>query len=205
MKATVSIGDFSRMTHLSIKTLRHYHDVGLLAPAEIDKITGYRYYAKSQVTAAQVIRRLRELGMPVEEVRSILATSDPAARAKLILGHLGRLERQLKETHAAVVSLRALIERPDTPIAIEHRVAQKTPALAISERVTVKEVSAWMATAFTEIYDGLRSQSLKAAAPRAPSGQPSSSSKRKGKRSFLCRWEQHARLVVHSPSSPLPS
>jgi DNA-binding transcriptional MerR regulator len=64
MKATVSIGDFSRMTQLSIKTLRHYHDVGLLAPAEIDKMTGYRYYAKSQVPAAQVIRRFRELGMP---------------------------------------------------------------------------------------------------------------------------------------------
>jgi DNA-binding transcriptional MerR regulator len=163
MKATVSIGDFSGMTHLSVKALRHYHDVGLLAPAEIDKMTGYRYYAKSQVPAAQVIRRFRELGMPVEEVRSILVTPDPAARAKLIVGHLDRLERQLKETHAAIVSLRALIERPETPIAIEHRVVQQTPALAISKRVTVKEVSAWMVSAFTEIYDALRSQGLRAA------------------------------------------
>ena len=65
-KGTVSIGDFSRMTHLTVKTLRYYHDVGLLAPATIDNMTGYRYYAKSQVPIAQVIRRFRALGMPVE-------------------------------------------------------------------------------------------------------------------------------------------
>jgi hypothetical protein len=64
MRGTVSIGDFSRMTHLSVKTLRHYHDVGPLAPAETDKMTGYRYYAKSQVLVAQMIRRFRALDMP---------------------------------------------------------------------------------------------------------------------------------------------
>src|SRR5215467_9554670 len=98
MKGTVSIGDFSRMTHLSVKTLRHYHDVGLLAPAETDERTGYRYYAKSQVPQAQVIRRFRALGMPIEEVRATLSTPDPAARSALIAAHLDRLEQQLQET-----------------------------------------------------------------------------------------------------------
>lgn len=44
MPVLLSIGDFSKMTHLSIKALRHYHDVGLLAPAEVDRTSGYRYY-----------------------------------------------------------------------------------------------------------------------------------------------------------------
>jgi DNA-binding transcriptional MerR regulator len=165
MRGTVSIGDFSRMTHLSVKTLRHYHDVGLLAPAETDKATGYRYYAKSQVPLAQVIRRFRALDMPVDEVRAILATSDPTARSKLIAAHLDRLERQLQETHAAVLSLRALLERPETPIAVEHRAVRQAATLAVSERIRVKEVNAWMSAAYTEIYNGLRSQGIETAGP----------------------------------------
>ena len=165
MRGTVSIGDFSRMTHLTVKTLRHYHDVGLLAPAEIDRTTGYRYYAKSQVPIAQVIRRFRALDMPVEEVRAILATSDPAARSKLIAAHLDRLEQQLSETRAAVVSLRALLERPTAAIAVETRALRQAHTLAISDRIRVKDVTGWMIAACTELYDALRSQGLRAAAP----------------------------------------
>src|SRR5258707_821110 len=88
MRAGLSIGDFSRITHLSVKTLRRYHEAGLLQPAEVDPHTGYRYYATTQVPTAQVIRRFRELGMPVREVRDVLATTDPQARGALIAGHL---------------------------------------------------------------------------------------------------------------------
>jgi DNA-binding transcriptional MerR regulator len=48
MAARVAIGDFSRMTMLSVPALRHYHDVGLLRPAEIDPDSGYRFYAPEQ-------------------------------------------------------------------------------------------------------------------------------------------------------------
>jgi DNA-binding transcriptional MerR regulator len=164
MRGTVSIGDFSRMTHLSVKTLRHYHDVGLLVPAETDKETGYRYYAKSQVPVAQVIRRFRALDMPVEEIRAILATFDPEARSKLIAAHLDRLERQLEETHAAVASLRALLARPEATLPVEHRAVGQTPTLAIWDRIRVKEVTEWMSAAHTEIYEGLRSQGVEPAA-----------------------------------------
>ncbi|MGH8159916.1 MAG: MerR family transcriptional regulator [Rhodanobacter sp.] len=165
MNTKIAIGDFSRMTHLTIKTLRHYHEVGLLTPAEIDSFTGYRYYANSQVPTAQVIRRFRELGMSVDDVRSILGTSDPAARSTLIAAHLDRLESQLKETHAAVVALRALLEHPATPIDVEHRVVGTTTALAISERVALEGFAVWMVAAFTEIYGAIDSLGLKAAGP----------------------------------------
>ncbi|WP_410623475.1 MerR family DNA-binding transcriptional regulator [Amycolatopsis sp. cmx-8-4] len=42
MRAGLTVGEFSRVTHLSAKTLRHYHDVGLLEPADVDPATGYR-------------------------------------------------------------------------------------------------------------------------------------------------------------------
>ena len=59
MSTRVTIGDFSRASHLSVKTLRHYHEVGLLEPSEVDPDNGYRYYSEEQIPLAQVIRRLR--------------------------------------------------------------------------------------------------------------------------------------------------
>jgi DNA-binding transcriptional MerR regulator len=83
MRAALSIGDFTQITHLSVKTLRHYHEAGLLQPAEVDPHTGCRYYATTEVPTAQVIRRFRELGMPVREVRQVLCITDPVARGDL--------------------------------------------------------------------------------------------------------------------------
>ena len=81
----LSIGDFSRMTYLSVKTLRHYHDVGVLEPAEIDPSSGYRFYLPSQVGVAQMIRRLRDLGMPLDDVRTILTAPDPDGSTQIPL------------------------------------------------------------------------------------------------------------------------
>src|SRR5713101_6969963 len=125
MRAGLSIGDFSQITHLSVKTLRRYHEAGLLQPAEVDPHTGYRYYATTQVPTAQVIRRFRELGMPVREV---LTTSDPRARSALIAAHLERLENQLNETRAAVTSLRRLLQPASPPIQVEIRAAEAVTA-----------------------------------------------------------------------------
>src|SRR5687767_13080471 len=69
MGGALTIGEFARVTHLSVRTLRRYHDGGLLEPARVDPATGYRYYTSEQIPAAQVIHRLRELDMPLVEVR----------------------------------------------------------------------------------------------------------------------------------------
>ena len=53
MAAELTIGAFSRITHPSVKTLRHYHDWGVLEPAEVDPDRGYRYYSTAQVPTAQ--------------------------------------------------------------------------------------------------------------------------------------------------------
>jgi len=157
----VPIGEFSRMTHLSIKTLRHYHDVDLLVPKAIDPSTGYRYYAISQIRTAQVIRRLRALEVPVDDVRSILAATDPESRGRLMSAHLERLERQLEQTTAAVASLRALLDWSNVPLQIDHRTVPDTRALAISERVRHDEgILSWWRAAFTEIRDAVRALGL---------------------------------------------
>ena len=91
MRTKLSIGDFSRMTYLSVKALRHYHDVGVLEPAEIDLSSGYRFYEPNQVGVAQMICRLRDLGMPLDEVKTILQAPDERARDATLLTHLQRM------------------------------------------------------------------------------------------------------------------
>lgn len=64
MRAGLTIGEFARLTQLSVRTLRRYHEGGLLAHATVDAGSGYRYCSTEQVPAAQITHRLRELGMP---------------------------------------------------------------------------------------------------------------------------------------------
>lgn len=76
MRAGLTIGEFAQLTQLSVRTLRRYHEGGLLAPATVDPHSGYRYYTAEQIPAAQIIHRLRELGMPLREVGEMLASPD---------------------------------------------------------------------------------------------------------------------------------
>src|SRR5258708_4075041 len=156
MRAGLSIGDFSQITHLSVKTLRRYHEAALLQPAEVDPHTGYRYYATTQVPTAQVIRRFRELGMPVREVREVLATTDPRARSALIAAHLERLENQLDETRAAVTSLRRLLQPASPPIQVEIRATEAVTAAAIGAAIDHSEVVAWYGAAMAELDQTLK-------------------------------------------------
>jgi DNA-binding transcriptional MerR regulator len=167
MRAALTIGDFSRITHLSVKTLRRYHDAGLLAPAEVDPHTGYRYYTTAQVPVAQVIRRFRELGMPVREVGEVLATTDPDARSALISGHLARLEAQLDHTRAAVTSLRRLLQPTTPPIEVELRAMPARTTAAIRATVDHGEVLAWYDAAMVELDRTLSARGL---APTGPCG-----------------------------------
>jgi DNA-binding transcriptional MerR regulator len=152
MDVRLSIGDFSRMTHLSIKALRHYHEVGLLPPAEIDPQSGYRYYAPDQVATAQVIRRFRDLDMPVDEIRAVLIAPDPSSRNEVIVSHLERMQAQLKETEATVTSLRSLLDPGPASLTIEYRSMPDTPALAVAETVSAEEAVEWWSSALDDIY-----------------------------------------------------
>src|ERR1700761_420701 len=161
----LTIGEFSRMTHLSVKALHHYHDVGVLAPAVIDSGSGYRRYDTGQVTSAQVIRRLRDLGMPLVSIRAVLLAPDLAARNREIAVHLQRMERQLEQTQAAVGGLRALLGGPAPRPDIEFRTIPAVTALAIAQDVTVADVLTWGTGAVTELARELAGTALVPAGP----------------------------------------
>jgi DNA-binding transcriptional MerR regulator len=165
MTVLITIGDFSRMTHLSIKALRHYHDVGLLEPAEVDHSSGYRFYQPTQVPIAQVIRRFRDLGMPVDEVRAVLNAPDVTSRNQVIVAHLERMEEQLAETQATVSSLRAVLEGPTAPAPVEYRSVGPTATLAIRETVTAAAMESWWTDAFITLRKALEELGVSRAGP----------------------------------------
>jgi DNA-binding transcriptional MerR regulator len=159
MSATLSIGDFSRASNMSIKTLRYYHRVGLLEPADVDPHNGYRYYTVDQIPTAQIIRRFRALDMPVEEVQAVLATPDVTRRNELIAAHLARLEDGLARTQAAVAALRDLLGPSPEP-SIQHRRIEAAPAAAISEVIDLADAWPWLQGAQAEVRATVAAQKL---------------------------------------------
>src|SRR5690349_16113681 len=112
------IGSFSRASSLSIKALRAYHEAGLLVPAEVDPSTGYRSYSVAQLTDAAIIRRLRNLDVPLDAIAAVLAARDPEATSKVLAEHSAVLQARLAETQRAIEDLQIALERPSlsTPV-----------------------------------------------------------------------------------------
>ncbi len=166
MEAVLTIGDFARATHLSVKMLRHYHDLGLLVPAEVDARSGYRRYETDQIQTAQLIRRFRDLDMPLDDIGAVLSTTDLHVRNELITAHLTRLEQGLARTERAVASLRALLAE-STPPSIELRRLPATPAAAISETVELGDLGPWLRGGFGELDAAIAAQHASATGPPA--------------------------------------
>jgi DNA-binding transcriptional MerR regulator len=147
----LTIGEFAQLSQLSVRTLRRYHESGLLEPASVEPSTGYRYYTGDQIPSAQVIHRLRELDVPLAEVSEILATDDHRLRAELITGHLRRLEGQLDRTRAAVNSLRQLLQPDVGQLQVRLRSLPSRTVAGISGEVEHSQVLAWYDAAMTEL------------------------------------------------------
>jgi DNA-binding transcriptional MerR regulator len=88
----LSIGRFARLAGLSVGALRHYDELDLIRPADTDRFTGYRRYRRKQLETARTIARLRDLELPLDEIRSLLATDDPADRRRQLAAHRARIE-----------------------------------------------------------------------------------------------------------------
>ena len=155
METLLSIGAFSRMTFLSVKALRHYHEVGVLEPARIDPDTGYRYYRPGQVWIAQVVRRFRDLGMPLDEVRTLVSAPDSRTRNKTIIAHLERMEHHLEQTRETVASLRVLLQDEPGEPQVEYRSESPIRCLAVIETVSAQEAVGWWMAAFEELHRAL--------------------------------------------------
>ena len=110
MKSSYSIGEFSQVTGLSVKTLRFYHDKGILLPSSVDGITGYRFYDDSKIEKARVIMRLRQMEFSIEDIATVLGECTDDSD---ILNYLERqkhtLQHRIEQDRDIVRSLTTII------------------------------------------------------------------------------------------------
>ncbi len=97
----LKIGDFSKLTRVSIRMLRHYDEIGLLKPAEIDPFTGYRFYSEHQLPVACRIAALKDMGFSLAEIREMLDCYDRP----------GEMERYFSIRRAAIVEMSVELSR----------------------------------------------------------------------------------------------
>ena len=96
-KTKLKIGEFSKMMQVTVKTLRHYEQKGLLLPDEVDEWTGYRYYSINQMQTLQTIRDLQRLGFSLDEIKDLFEEDSRTPSIWQMDEKIEETERQLKQ------------------------------------------------------------------------------------------------------------
>lgn len=123
-----SIGDMARSSGLSVSALRFYDSAGVLVPARVDPLNGYRWYTSEQLDEARLLARLRRTGMPLADVRLLLAgwsSADAALVRRLLQSHLRRLERELSDARSELSTVRALLDHRENPMSAPQAVSAR--------------------------------------------------------------------------------
>ncbi|MGL5860336.1 MAG: MerR family transcriptional regulator [Phycicoccus sp.] len=106
------IGMFSTASLVSVKSLRAYHEQGLLVPAVVDPATGYRSYRVSQLVDAQVNTRLRDLDLPLRAAAEVVRARDPQVTRRVVAEHELVMRARLADLTRVVDELHEAISRP---------------------------------------------------------------------------------------------
>lgn len=108
----LKIGDFSKLSRISIRMLRHYDEIGLLEPRSTDRMTGYRYYSEDQLPMACRITSLKEMGFGLAVIGEIFKKyDDPGELAKFLEIKQSEVLAEMKETSRRMRLLESAIER----------------------------------------------------------------------------------------------
>jgi DNA-binding transcriptional MerR regulator len=151
----MTIGVFSTASLVSIKALRLYHEQGLLVPASIDPSTGYRSYRVSQLVDAQVIKRLRDLDLPLNAVAEVVKARDPDVTRRVIADHEAVMRERLNDLTRLVDELHEAVAQPALQTPAFVRDEPDRHVLAISELVHGPEhdtYAAFLESAYARLW-----------------------------------------------------
>lgn len=154
----IRIGDFSALCRVSVKTLRHYDERGLLRPARVDPATGYRYYSASQLAVLHRVLALKDLGFSLGQVASLLRDGVTAEQLRGML-RLRRAEQEdcLSDERSRLARIDAylnLIEREGRTMGTEVVVKEVDPQWVASVREILPAYPD-VGCLFPEIFAGL--------------------------------------------------
>ena len=123
MSQMLRIGDFSQLGQVTVVTLRHYDELGLLRPSHIDPFTDYRYYTIDQLPHLNRILELKDLGLSLDQIKSLLGSAlSPGQLRGMLRLKRGEIEQQLQTEQARLARVESRlrqIEQEDAPPAID--------------------------------------------------------------------------------------
>jgi DNA-binding transcriptional MerR regulator/effector-binding domain-containing protein len=129
-----SIGEFSSASGIPVRTLRYYHEEGLLVPAAVDVQTGYRSYNMHNLEVARVIVHLRSFEFSLDDIRTILAD---CREDEDVLAHL---ERQKASLHERLRHYRNLVNSIDRLIIAQSAEREEYNMIAATNAIQVRDV-----------------------------------------------------------------
>ncbi len=141
----LKIGDFSKLSRISVRMLRHYDENGLLVPVEVDRFTGYRYYAEEQLKKAAEITTLRDLGFGIPLMKEMLAKNDAdftmsmySEKREELYREYGQIAARIRLIEAAMKSL-GTEDRFRKEKIMDYKVTKKTfpECYAATVRMTI--------------------------------------------------------------------
>jgi predicted transcriptional regulator YdeE/DNA-binding transcriptional MerR regulator len=168
----IKIGDFSKLAHVSIKTLHHYDELGLLKPVHVDRFSGYRYYEIGQLSRLNRILALKDLGLSLDQVTGLLREdlSTGEMRGMLRMKQI-ELATQLEEEQARLLRVEQRLRQlevdgcpPHSEIAVKDVPAQTA---LVAQVVAASEEIVWPARVSLQnlLQDALDTARLKPASP----------------------------------------
>ena len=163
----IPIGRFSTLCRLSAKTLRYYDEAGLISPALTDRTTGYRYYGVSQILEVERIRILRELEMPIDDIRRFLSERDRTVLRDMLALQEKRIRGRMDRLQSSLEFLRKLVDREEEimtyPISVKEVPA--IDVVGVRYRANVDTIGELYCRTYTEILDAMRRSGGRMAGP----------------------------------------
>jgi DNA-binding transcriptional MerR regulator len=164
----LKIGDFSKLSRVSVITLRYYDELGLLKPAHVDRFTGYRYYSLDQLPRLNRILALKDLGFSLEETARLLDDAlSPAQMRALLRAKQAQIQQRVAEEQARLARVEARlmqIEQEDAMPIYQVTLKRLDPLTVAAVRETIETIDE-IGRLFDEVYAHLAACGVKPAGP----------------------------------------
>jgi DNA-binding transcriptional MerR regulator len=168
----IKIGDFARLSQVSVVTLRYYDEMDLLKPVRVEPLTGYRFYSAGQLPRLNRILALKDLGFALDQIRLMLAEGLTPEQLR------GMLTMQRKEVEKRLVDEQERLRRIEArlrQIELEDKmpkydvvIKNTLDMLVASRRVTIPtndQVPQFLGPAYREVYEYVQKQGAKDTGP----------------------------------------
>lgn len=156
-----TIGKFSKICNLPVKTLRYYDDIGLLKPSYIDPETNYRYYDYDKIEAIKIIMLLKNLHTPLVDIKEIIEKADQVQWNSIFEQKISELEKQKEQISKEIEEIKQLQIKMKTDVPIIQgsifsncyiEIREKTCVYTLRKRIKIKFIDMLVKNLFDQVY-----------------------------------------------------